>query len=631
MFIKPITIPDKKTGKRYNYFRLCESYRIGDSPRHRTILNVGKLEELPDKKDHKILADAIEQLVYRKETLIELPVSPTIKKLAEHFARIIINNKLVDIIPDAKKATSVTGKVNDDHQLIDVNSIRHELVRETGSEWLCKQTLDRLGLADCLKRLQWEPRWIKLAMIYLIGRAVFPASELKTEDWLGRNTSLAELYDLNPGSITRHHLYKVSRMLYEAKDKIENYLSSRTSELFEIDDKIVLYDLTNTYFEGQKKSSTKAKFGKSKEKRNDAKLFALALVVNAAGFVKYSKLYEGNIRDSATLQCTLEEMPQSDSKGRTKKVVVMDAGFATEENLKMLREKQYDYVCVSLAKMKDYKSLNPGKKPVELIGKQGHKISVRWVEAEGKQDRILYVKSELKKLKEASMEELFCKRYEEGLVAIKKGIEKKSGVKKADKVHERLGRLKQKYPSVHRYYKVNTTTRKGVVKTMEWKKIADGESEQGVYFVRTTLDGNDEKTLWQIYNTIREIESTFRILKSDLKMRPVFHQKDIYSESHIFGSITAYTIVHSIRYPLKAHGVHLDWSNIVRTMNTQKVITTTMKTKTGAIIRLKKCSEPEADVREICRMLKYKDRPFWQKKSVLPKNENQKMQIPDTG
>ena len=216
-------------------------------------------------------------------------------------------------------------------------------------------------------------------------------------------------------------------------------------------------------------------------------------------------------------------------------------------------------------------------------------------------------------------------------MAIQKGIEKKGGVKKAEKVYERLGRLKEKYSSVHRYYEVNTQIRKGTIQTIAWKKIADGHGRQGVYFIRTTLKGSDEKTVWNIYNTIREIESTFRILKSDLKMRPVFHQKDIYSESHIFGSILAYTIVNSIRYPLKSHAIRSDWSNILRTMNTQKVITTTMKTPTGQTIRLKKCSEPETDVREIYHALKYKDRPFWQKKSVLPKNGNSKNEPFDTG
>lgn len=152
----------------------------------------------------------------------------------------------------------------------------------------------------------------------------------------------------------------------------------------------------------------------------------------------------------------------------------------------------------------------------------------------------------------------------------------------------------------------------------------------GAYFIRTTLKGEDEETIWKIYNTLREIEATFRTLKSDLKMRPVFHQKDIYSEAHIYGSLLAYMIVNTIRNKLKAKGIRDDWSNIVRTMNTHKLITSEMKTRTGRTIYIKKCSKPIVRVKEIYQALNYKERPFWQKKFVLPKSENPKNETLDT-
>ena len=640
MFIKSITIPNKKKDKHYAYYRLCESYRVGDAPRHRTILNLGKLEKLPDRTDHKLLADKIEQLVYKRQVskqqvLFEDTNSPAIDSLARHFASIIINKKLVDVSHkknDNTEAKNKTFYAPVNFQSIDIGSVEHGDVRESGAEWLCQQTLDRLDLSRYLKKLGWEERWIKIAMIYLIGRAVFPASDLKTQDWLEKSTMLNELYNMDFHKVNRHHLYKVSRMLYNDKKKIEAYLSSRTNELFNVEDKIILYDLTNTYFEGQKNSSKKSRRGRSKEKRSDAKLMALAMVVNAEGFVKYSKIYEGNMSDSKTLKQTIEDIPTSISASHSKKVIVMDAGISTEDNLKMLRQEKYDYVCVSLSKIKEYQAVRSDKEMVKLSDKKGNTISVQWVKTkEGKEeDNILYVKSNKKQLKEESMESHFCKRYEEGLVAIEKGIEKKCGVKKCSKVYERIGRLKEKYPSVHRYYQIKIIEDKGIVTKIVWEKINDGKNKQGIYFVRTTLETKDEETVWKIYNTIREIESTFRVLKSDLQMRPVFHQEDIYSESHIYGSILAYTIVHSIRYPLKNKGIHLDWSNIVRKMNTQKVVTTIMKTEDRGTLYLKKCSEPNAEVKEIYHALGYKDRPFWVKRSVLPKNENPKSQLIDT-
>jgi hypothetical protein len=633
MFIKPIVIRNKKTGNLYRYYRLCQSYRIGDVPRHRTILNLGKLEQLPDREKHKILADSIERIVYKKDTLFELTDLPEIKRLSEHYARIIISKRLVDINESSYKEEDSTETFlpsQADYQEIDLESIQHQFVREIGAEWLCKQTIERLRLTEYLRQLGWSERLIKIGLIYLTGRAVFPASDNKSAEWIQQNSGVRELYGMETGDITRYHLYKVSRKLYRDKEKIEKYLSKQTGELFNIEDKILLYDLTNTYFEGEKKYSKKARFARSKEKRNDARLMALGLVTDKAGFIKYSRLFEGNIKDSKTLKQTLEALERyRRNKTKSRKIVVMDAGISTEDNLRMLRIRGYDYVCVALSKMKGYDVKERGKGQRLLKDKRGNRLWVKWLDSLQTGERILYVKSEGKQLKEESMEAQFSQWYEEGLTAIQRGIEKKGGIKKVDKVYERIGRLKEKYPSVHRNYKVSIDSHNGIATKMEWEKSNTQDNKQGVYFVRTTLQGKDEKTIWDIYNTIREIESTFRCLKTDLNMRPIFHQQDIYSESHIYGSILSYIIVNTIRYQLKAKGIYSDWSNIVRIMNSQKVITTTMQTSTGKTIYLRKCSEPEMPVREIYQALKYKDRPFWQKKSVLPKFGNPKSESID--
>jgi len=611
---------------------LCQSYRIGDAPRHRTILNLGKLEGLPDRREHKILADCIERIVYKKGTLFELTDSPEIKRLSEHYARIIINKGLIEVSSGSGSEGESSGGVflsssPSDYQKIDLESIQHQFVREVGAEWLCKQTIERLGLAGYLIQEGWSKRWIKIALVYLTGRAVFPASDKKSAEWIQQNSAVGELYGIEIGKINRHHLYKVSKMLYRDKEKIEKYLSKRSEELFNVEDKILLYDLTNTYFEGEKKYSKKAKFARSKEKRNDARLMALGLVTDKAGFIKYSRIFEGNIKDNKTLKQTIEALETyNGNKADGRKVVVMDAGISTEENLEMLRGRGYDYVCVALSRMWDVEAIE--KKLKQMRDKRGNKIWVRWLDVPQTGERILYVKSEKKQLKESGMQAQFSKRYEEGLAAIRKGTRRKGGVKKVEKVYERLGRLKDKYPSVHRYYKINIDSHNGIVTKMDWERISDGNNRQGVYFVRTTLQGKDEKTIWDIYNTIREIESTFRCLKTDLNMRPVFHQRDIYSESHLYGSILAYIIVSTIRHQLKNKGIHSDWSNIVRMMNSQKVITTTMQTSTGKTIYIRKCSQPEVPVREIYQALSYKDRPFWHKKSVLPKNEKLKSKPP---
>jgi transposase len=413
-------------------------------------------------------------------------------------------------------------------------------------------------------------------------------------------------------------------MFYTHKNRIETWLSKRTSGLFNLQDKIILYDLTNTYFEGRKLSSQMAMFGKSKEKRSDARIIALALVVNVEGFVKYSQVYRGNIADSKTMESTLQDLSQHIAPG-SKPMVVIDAGIASEENLELLRGKGYDYLCVSRSKVKDYKAVQEDGKPLIMKDKRDNPIEMLLISEEGSDDTLLYVRSEQKARKELSMHEHFTTHFEEGLGQILYGIQRKSGTKKTDKVWERIGRLKEKYPSAHRFYKINVETGNNNIATnLTWEKITPKtRKEEGVYFLRTSLKEIDEKSFWLIYNTIREIESTFRVLKADLRMRPVFHQSDENTLAHLNLAVIAYQMVNTIRYQLKSKGIHHGWSNIVRIMNSQKAVTASMLNKHGQKILIRKCSKPESNVREIYDALGYKYYPFI-RKSVLPENEKQK-------
>jgi hypothetical protein len=188
-----------------------------------------------------------------------------------------------------------------DWQTIDLNSLRNRDVRETGSEWLCYQALEQLKIADYLPNRDWDENDIRLALPHIISRAVYPASELRSSRWIRENSSVCELTGYPVEEINRDRLYRISLKLYEEKTGLENYLSLRTGELFDIEDKIILYDLTDTYCEGRMSGSRIAKFGRSKEKRSDARLIVLALVVNPEGFIKYSSIPEGNVSDSSTI------------------------------------------------------------------------------------------------------------------------------------------------------------------------------------------------------------------------------------------------------------------------------------------------------------------------------------------
>lgn len=617
MFVKTIVKTDRKTGKRYDYYRLCEGYRIGGSVRHRTIISMGLLEGLERKEDRKLLADAIESRLKGEQELFDLPKH--IKEYAVSYSGRIINDNLLDIKPVNKNPEAHQEK---DIQSIDLNSIKHEEVRELGAEWLCKQNMDKLELVDFLISQGFSKSQAQLAQMHIISRAVYPASERKTADWIKESSAVSTLCEVPTNTVNRHKLYSISNKLYQHKGKIENYLSSKTNNLFDLQDSIIFYDLTNTYFEGRKESSPLAQRGRSKEKRSDAKLVSMATVVNAEGFIKYSRIYQGNIAESSTLEKTIDSLSNKTSSTERKPTIVMDAGILTEDNIKMLKAKGYPYLGVSRSKLKNYQSIEiDSSEEITIYDKKKNPIHLKYVEREGCEDQYLYVRSEQKAVKEASMNKRFCNQYEQELEKIQKALVSKGGTKKIEKVHERIGRLKQKYSTANKHYKIEVIADELKEKAIEvnWtKQEAKPKPDEGVYFLRTSLAQRDEETLWKIYNTLTEIEATFRTLKTDLSLRPVFHKSDENIEAHLFLGTLAYQLVATIRYQLKKKGIKQDWRNIVRKMNTQKEVTTNMRTKSGELLRIKKCSQPSLEVTSIYDALALQYQPYRMKKSVVP-------------
>ncbi len=621
MFIKIIPKKDKKAGKVYHYHRLCESYRLGDSVRHRTILSMGLLDDLKEPHQFKLLADRVEQLIKGSVGLFEC-VDPIVEKLAQNFYREIIDRKLVDRTPSMPKSEDPALYT------VDINSIEIENARETGSEWMCLQALRQLEMDRCLKECGFDPMDVPLTLAHLISRAVYPASEFGTVQWMQDNSAVCELMGIKPDEVTHHHLYRISRLLSQNKDSIESWLSKKTSSLFDLRDKIILYDLTNTYFEGRKQASKLAAFGKSKEKRSDARLITLALVVNVAGFVKHSQVYRGNMSDPETLQTTIGGLSQYTKQGQSP-LIVIDAGISSDENLVLLRNKGFDYLCVSRSRLKDYTAAKEGSNPVVITDKRKSKIELLLIKQEESKDNFLYVRSERKAIKEVSMHQNFSSHFEQGLEQILLGITKKGGTKKLVKVWERIGRLKEKYSSAHRFYHIEVESNKDKATNLTWQKIVPpARKNEGVYFLRTSLNKIDEDTFWMIYNTIREIESSFRTLKTDLLIRPVFHKTDDNTVAHLNLAVLAYQLVNTIRFQLKAKGINHDWSHLVRIMNTQKAVTVTMLDKQSRKIYIRKCTKPEPQVSEIYNALGYKYYPFI-RKSVLPENKMKNSEIPD--
>ena len=647
MYFKVSMRTNPSTGVYSGYYRLVESYRnYCDRICHRTILNAGYLDGLTTDELNLIQKILTLKVANHDKPLFELPYtdnSTVIRYVDEFYKRMVAEKRIDAFVEKKEKKASRNGK---DLQIIDINSIRNKDVREIGAEWLSYQAMRQLQIAPFLESLGWSEDQARLAQTHIISRAVFPASELETTRWIRENSAVCEVTGYNIEQVTKDHLYAISKKLYAEKEALEQHLSVRTNDLFDIQDKIILYDLTNTYFEGLKQGSKLAKFGRSKEKRNDARLVVLGLVINPEGFIKYSSILEGNMADCKTLEGMIGKLRIKTSSSARKALVVIDAGIATDENLKMILDNGYDYLCVSRSSLKIY-NIEAGTTTVSVTDNRKQKIELCQVNSDRNTDYYLKVESHSKELKERSMNEQFRARFEAGLQQIADSLTKKGGVKQEDKVHERIGRLKQKYPSIQRYFDIETEVfdqpdakrkEKGTDKNKEKKRIVisikwavkegvDINARSGIYFLRTSLQAKREENVWQFYNIIREIEATFRVLKSDLDLRPIYHQKDENTMAHLHLGLLAYWLVNTIRHQLKQEGIHSNWREIVRTMNTQKAVTTLAQNNHEEVIMIRRCSEPNQSVRSLYDALKYKYAPFVKRKSVVHKSELENCQF----
>ena len=594
------------------YTRIVESYRNEqDRVCHRTLLNIGFWSEATEEQKDRVI-DCLNER-YKNELALFEHKDEQVVAWVNQFWNEMIAKKSID------RQTMAEA-----HRLVKVDSIKHKETREIGTEWLCAQTWNQLRLSELLQSIGCGEEQVQLAMTQVISRAVYPGSELATSKWIRDNSAICDItgYDIN--KISKDKLYQGSLNLYEHKSIIEKHLSTTTNELFDLQDRIILYDLTNTYFEGSKSKSQLAKYGRSKEKRNDAKLIVLAMVINIEGFIKYSAIHEGNYADTSDISTLVEQLGKTIGSS-TKPIVVMDAGIATESNLAILTEKGYKYVVVSRKKIKDYEPVVAGKETY-LVTKSKKIIRLTAVESEKYTDTFLKVESPAKAMKEQGINNRHEQGYEQQLELIKQGLAKPRGVKKVDKVHQRIGRAKQKYPSVHHLYNISFTIDEATktVTNMQWQKdrqkVEEANSHVGVYFLRTNLQDTEEGLEWMIYNTIREVESTFRILKTDLDLRPIYHKNDDATMAHLHLGILAYWLVNTIRYQLKQAGIKDDWKEIKRKASTQKSVITTAQNRYDKTIQIKRCTEPNDDLMKIQNALKnLKPKPYKKIKFVVHK------------
>ena len=602
------------TGEDQEYYRLKESFRdAAGRVRSRIIMTVGFLPGL-SAEEIRDIGRGLNYLQANRcpETLWGDAFSHYSETVREHVKSIWTEMVRLDAV-DVPKSKLDEG-VRKARKMVYTDTLRHTDARNVGAEWLCLQAVRQLRLEEFLLAQGWSEEKVKIAVAHLITRTIYAQSEFRSIDIMWENSGICELLKLDEDKINVHSVYKVAPDFYAIKDKLESYLCHQADSLFHPTDRIMLFDLTNFYFEGRKDGSRKAKFGRSKEKRSDCKLLVLALCINTQGFVRYSSVLEGNTADPKSLPDMIEKLilenPANDREG-DKTLVVIDAGIATEENLALIKEKGYNYLCVSRSRLTDYE-LEPGAKTVKVLdATRKQEISLTEVRHEEGGDYFLEVQSPGKRLKEESMNRKFRQRFEEGLDAIHASTQKKHGVKQYDKVIKRIGALEAKYPSIRRFYSITTKQdAQGNVTGVEWALEVPDEMQFGTYFLRTNRDRLDEKTTWDYYNLIRDIECTNRQLKTDLNLRPIYHKLDKNSDAHLFLGLLAYWIVNTIRFQLGQRGIKCYWTEIVRRMSTQKAVTSIAYNPLGEEVEMRICSDPTVHAAEIYDALSFRRTPF---------------------
>ena len=604
-------------------YRIVESFRVGAQVKQRILLNLGK-DFAIEQRHWPLLTARIDQLLQgsapRQAEVFDLAddLGQLLETAAQRYSKLII----------AKLARPVdSASPEQDYHRVDINQVEAVQARSIGTETLALHAVMQLQLDQKLTALGFNKIELAAALGSIIGRMVCPGSELQTHDWLQSRTGLGELLDHDYGTTSLTRLYKISDKLLKHQVALEAFLADQEQTLFDLNRSIVLYDLTNTYFEGQCAANPKAKFGRSKEKRSDCPLVTLGLVLDGDGFPLGSQVFPGNASEPATLSLMLDGL-QGKNPLTVKPVVIMDAGIASAENIVWLIEQGYQYLVVS----RERALTDPrGREDAVIVRQTTHNsVSVyREIDAETGETR-LYCHSELKAKKEQGIRNRFHERLEMALDQLHGGLGKKGTIKNYAKILERIGRLREQHSRVASDYKIEVVAddEKNNATAIEWKREPQSEQKDrncGVYCLRTNIKDWSEQQLWTTYTMLTEIEATFRSLKTDLGLRPVYHQKEDRVTGHLFITLLAYHLVHTLRYQLKQQGINLSWDSIRNIMSTQQRLTITLPTETNKTIHLRTTTKTEVRQQQLFTALSIKPDPLGKCKTV---SDNKKSVVP---
>ena len=576
----------KYKGKTYTNYVLVESVMTEKGPRQRTLCSLGDLGPRP-RQQWIALARKIEDALSGQASLWQ----------ADEEAQVI-----------AEKVRARRQGVSGSTVSVQVDQVETEKLRLLGPVQVGRHFYGQLELDRILAQAKLSRRARQLTEVMVLNRLICPSSERATVDWVGR-TALVDLLPANLESLHESSLYRNLDRLYVKRAQIEGGLAERERSLFELEETIFVYDLTSTYFEGQCEKNPAAQRGYSRDRRFDAKQVVIGLVVDGEGFPQAHEVFEGNRHDSTTVGDMLEVLEQRVGRQRPA-LVVVDRGLSSAENLQEIRRRGYDYLAaVSGSEREKYREeveeesgwTQPVRTPSPNNAFQKKTtIRVRSV-GEGEECLILCF-SEQRQAKDRAIREKQEARFLQDVDRLSRRI-RKGQLKDDKKIQQSIGRLKERYSRVARYYTLEHTAESGLCWCLAGDKKERAAHADGTYLLKTSRQGLQDHEIWLIYSLLSRVENAFRCLKTPLAERPIFHQLQRRAETHIFLCVLALHLLVAIEKRLRDRGLYTSWVTVRDTLSTHQVCSVTLPASNGDVLTIRKPSTPEAEVRRLYDLL----------------------------
>ena len=577
----------KHKGKTYTNYLLVESVQTPKGPRQRTICSLGNLEPAPQEE---WLA-----LAHRLEASLQ-------GQLSMGASQVDIN----EIVAKARRWKRRTHFV-DPGSVIEVDSDRVDIeeAREAGPVHVGHQIWRQLGIDDILRHARLSERARTVTEAMTLNRLIYPLSEHAMPEWI-RRTALGDILKEDFSKLEDESLYRNLDRLHPNRELIERELAEQEKTLFSLDDTVYLYDLTSTYFEGQAPLNKQAKRGYSRDKRPDCKQVVVGLVLDRDGFPKAHEVFDGNVQDRSTVDKMLDALEKRTGK-KADGTVIVDRGMAYAPDLEQIRKRGLHYLVVGLQsernewldeleKEDDWEQVirtpsprNPFQKKTRVEVKRRQKGDEVYIlcRSEGRQDKDRAIRE----------------THEGKLLADLRKLQErvaKGRLKKQEKIHQAIGRIKERYPRVARYHRIEyDSERKSLSSYEETEKKAIAEKLDGSYVLKTDRKDLTADEIWRTYILLTRVEDAFRDMKSPLMERPISHHLENRTQTHIFLCVLAYHLLAAIEHRFLQQGVHTSWWTLRQELSTHQVVTVVLPTTDGRVLRIRKATVPEPPHREI--------------------------------